>query len=141
MATHCFAMGHKSNEPTNTMNDRKTPTLNQLAQSGKETFRCSRCGKVFGKPQGLSMHVVRMHTPFGRRKKALTLEEMKERKRAYNRMYAKRIRKQNQAQGLTTRGTKVRTRFTPYVLHREPPRSAPAISYCPHCGTNLEKYL
>jgi hypothetical protein len=122
------------------MNDRKTPTLDQLAQFGKKSFRCSRCGKAFPKIQGLTMHTVRVHTH--RFPKQYTPEEKKERKRAYNRRYARMVRERKQAQGLTVRGYKPRRRFTPYVLHRETPEQpAPTIKYCPHCGNSLEKYL
>jgi hypothetical protein len=119
------------------MNDQtKAPTLAQLARTGADLkYRCPypKCKKAFDTPQGRSMHVVRVHTHrFGSRNR-VSEEERKERKRQYNRYYAKMKRKK----------AGVKPRFTPFVLHRDTPDQVTesAIKYCPHCGHNLEKYL
>jgi len=120
----------------------------QLAQSVKDTigsFRCKKCPKGFRNQQGLNMHVIRMHSNRGwntapnfRPKKKKYPSDGRE----YRRQVYLRSRQRNWERGLTSQGRVPVTRIRPYV-HKPGAEetTTPSIKYCPHCGTNIEKYL
>ena len=115
------------------------------------TWPCRKCGKgPFISQAARNMHEMRVHTSAGqmgarwktKTLKKLSREEVLAKKRAYNKKYRRRM----QSLGLTTIGKprvrKLFKRFKPIVFdatQTEP--SKKAISYCPHCGENIARFL